>query len=76
MHIQTTLESLILVELGHRIKQLRINKGISQTNLSITCNMEKSSVSKIESGQVNISYLTLMRFSKALEVSGKELCGN
>jgi transcriptional regulator with XRE-family HTH domain len=76
MHIHTTLESIILAELGQRIKQLRISKGISQTNFSLTCNMEKSSMSKIESGQVNISYLTLVRLSKCLEVSTKELCGN
>jgi len=76
MQIQTTLEAIILMELGQRIKQLRINKGITQTNFSITCNMEKSSMSKIESGKVNISYLTLMRLSKCLEVSAKELCGN
>ena len=76
MHVMSTAESIILVSLGHQIKQLRINKGVSQTNLAISCDMEKSSLSKIESGQVNISYLTLMRLSRCLEVNAKELCGN
>jgi transcriptional regulator with XRE-family HTH domain len=76
MHIQTSLESLVLVELGYQIKQLRINKGISQSALALSCDMEKSSLSRIESGHVNISYLTLLRLSKCLEVNAKELCGN
>jgi len=75
MHVISTLESVILTELGQRIKQLRLSKGIKQTNLAVSCNMEKSSVSKIESGQVNISYLTLVRLSKCLEVNAKDLCG-
>jgi transcriptional regulator with XRE-family HTH domain len=76
MHIKSTSEALLLIELGHQIKQLRMNKGINQTDLAMTCNMEKSSVSKIESGQVNISYLTLLRLSRCLQVNAKELCGN
>jgi putative transcriptional regulator len=76
MQEHTIVESLILVKLGQRIKQLRMSKGISQATFSIACKMEKSTMSKIESGQVNISYLTLLRLSKGLEVNAGELCGN
>ena len=70
------LESVLLTELGQRIKRLRMARGLNQAHFSIICDMEKSSMSKIESGQVNITYLTLWRLSKCLEISMKELCGN
>jgi transcriptional regulator with XRE-family HTH domain len=73
MSIEKALESGILTALGKRIKQARIKAGWSQIDLSRACKMEKSSVSKIESGQVNISYLTLLRLSKCLNVPVKEL---
>jgi putative transcriptional regulator len=76
MHVISTSEAIILVELGQHVKQLRMNKGISQTDFALLCNMEKSSVCKIESGHVNISYLTLLRLSRCLEINAKELCGN
>ena len=65
----------ILNSLGCRIKKIRLQKGKTQMQLSIDCDMEKSSVSKIESGQVNVTYLTLWRLSRCLEVSMQELMG-
>jgi transcriptional regulator with XRE-family HTH domain len=70
----TEITSALLVELGARIKMIRLAKGVSQVELSIICQMEKSSLSKIESGKVNVSYLTLHRLSKGLEISIVELC--
>jgi len=64
----------LLTVLGSRIKKIRLEKGLSQAALSLDCDMEKSSVSKIESGQVNVSYLTLWRLSRSLKVSLGELC--
>jgi len=73
MDIQKAENALTLKALGKQIKLQRIKKGMSQVDLALLCNMEKSSVSKIESGQVNISYLTLLRLSKCLDVPVKEL---
>ncbi|MES2430846.1 MAG: helix-turn-helix transcriptional regulator [Bacteroidota bacterium] len=63
----------LLQNLGKRIKEIRLNKKISQANLALTCEMDKSTLSKIESGKVNISYLILFRLSKCLEVPMSEL---
>jgi len=65
--------SPILFDLGHHIKQIRNIKNISQTQLAYTCDMEKSTISKIEAGLVNVGYLSLHRISKALGVSICEL---
>ena len=57
-----------LVSLGERIKELRIEKNMTQNELAIQCNFEKASMSRIESGKTNITVLTLRKISKALEV--------
>jgi putative transcriptional regulator len=66
-------ESSLLKELGDRIRMIRLGKDMTQSQLAINCNFEKSSMSKIESGQVNLSYITLHRISKGLDVHVSEL---
>jgi len=58
----------LLKELGDKIRMVRLSKDMTQNQLAINCNFEKSSMSKIESGQVNLSYITLHRISNGLEV--------
>jgi transcriptional regulator with XRE-family HTH domain len=65
--------SALLISLGARIKMIRLSKSMTQYQLAINCNFEKSSMSKIESGQVNLSYITLYRISKGLDIHLKEL---
>ncbi|MES2432069.1 MAG: helix-turn-helix transcriptional regulator [Bacteroidota bacterium] len=62
-----------LVALGGRIKELRKQKGITQNALANNCDMEKSTISKIESGKVNIGYLVLLRLCDCLGVKLKDL---
>jgi transcriptional regulator with XRE-family HTH domain len=57
-----------LASLGTRIKELRLKRDMTQNELSIQCNFEKASMSRIESGKTNITVLTLRRISKALEM--------
>lgn len=57
-----------LASLGTRIKELRLKRDMTQNELSIQCNFEKASMSRIESGKTNITVLTLRRISKALDM--------
>jgi putative transcriptional regulator len=66
-------ESALLKELGVRIRMIRLSKDMTQYQLAINCNFEKSSMSKIESGQTNLTYITLHRISKGLDVHVREL---
>ena len=59
----------LLVDIGIRIRRIRLSRDLTQSQLASICNFEKSTVSKIEGGQVNISYLTLYRLSQGLDVS-------
>lgn len=53
---------------GLRVKQLRESKGMSQTDLASICNLEKTSISRIEGGRTNITLKTSIILSQALEV--------
>jgi putative transcriptional regulator len=66
-------EATLLKELGLRIRVIRLGKDMTQNQLAINCNFEKSSMSKIESGQINLTYITLHRISKGLDVHITEL---
>ena len=66
-------EDVLLSELGARIRMIRLTKSMTQNQLALNCNFEKSSMSKIESGQVNLFYITLYRISKGLSVPIREL---
>jgi transcriptional regulator with XRE-family HTH domain len=61
-----------LAALGARIRELRLKKNLTQNELSILCNFEKASMSRIESGQTNITVLTLRRISRALDIQMTE----
>jgi len=61
-----------LLNLGARIKELRLKKNISQKDLAMECNFEKASMSRIESGKTNITVLTLYKIISALNADVKD----
>lgn len=65
-------DDLMLIRLGFRIRKARLAKGMSQYQLALNCDMEKATISRIESGKVNISYLVLCRLCRCLEISIQE----
>jgi transcriptional regulator with XRE-family HTH domain len=62
-------ESQFLIRLGAKIKEIRTEKKISQVELAVRCDFEKASMSRIESGQMNTTILTLLKVARALDVS-------
>jgi transcriptional regulator with XRE-family HTH domain len=66
-------QKTLLTTLGTRIRMIRLTKNLTQNQLAEICNFEKSTMSKIESGQVNISYYTLFRLSRGLDIGIAEL---
>jgi len=66
-------DSKFLSVLGARIRKLRLKKDMTQNELAMLCNFEKASISRIESGQTNMTILTMVKISKALDVDIKDL---
>lgn len=58
----------VLIKMGQQIKRIRKEQQLSQMQLAEKCNFEKASMSRIESGQSNVTISTLEKISKALSV--------
>ena len=54
--------------LGVRIRQLREEKNISQQVLADICNVPKSTIERLERGEVNPTVKTLLKISNALNI--------
>ena len=54
---------------GLQLKKIRLRKGMSQLDLASYCNMEKTSISRIENGRTNITLKTIVLLSNALDVN-------
>jgi transcriptional regulator with XRE-family HTH domain len=62
-----------LKKLGANIKRLREAKYLSLRELSYACDVDNSKISKIEKGQINITFTTILQLARALEVPASEL---
>lgn len=61
-----------LKKLGEHIAAIRKRKNLSLREVSYACNIDNSKISKIEKGQVNITFTTLLDLARGLEVNPKE----
>ena len=66
-------EEELLMNLGLRIKTIRLKRKMTQNSLAMECDFEKASMSRIESGQSNPTVRTLHRICTALEIHIAEL---
>ena len=69
-------EIKFLTTLGARIREVRKEKDITQTRLAEICEIEKANMSRIESGQTNVTVLTLLKISNALNTPIADLLLN
>ena len=62
------------MELGQKIKQARLQKGLTQEELGNIFGLQKSAIAKYENGRVvNIKRSTLQKLAKALDLRGSDL---
>src|ERR1700744_5652933 len=73
MKARDKADDIFLQALGNRIATLRKGKHIKQVDLGYRCDIEKSNMRRIESGNTNPSILLLRKIAVALEVSVTEL---
>ncbi|MDR6570156.1 Helix-turn-helix domain-containing protein [Chitinophaga ginsengisegetis] len=62
-----------LENLGRRIRQLREQKDWSQREMASRCNIDSASIGKMERGELDIRYTTLLQLALVLEVTPAEL---
>lgn len=62
-----------LIILGERIKSLRDKKGLSLSGLAYRNAIEPSTLSRIEYGQVDAKFSTLVKIAYALDTTVEEM---
>lgn len=70
------MKQQVLVKLGQAIRQVRLEKGISQEELAALCNLHRTYVGGVERGDRNIGVINLVKIAAALEVSSSYLLSN
>lgn len=67
-------DELFLKQIGLRIRQLRLKKGMTQEELAFECDYaDFSQINRIELGKVNFSISYLKLIAEKLEVPVKDL---
>ena len=64
---------LLLKRLGKRVRELRVEKGLSQEGLALAAGLDRSYVGGVERGQRNIAVLNLKKIAHALGVKPSQL---
>lgn len=63
----------IKVKFGQKIKELRLEKGLSQEALANLAEIDRTYIPSIEKGDRNVSITVAEKLAKALDVKLKEL---
>lgn len=71
--ISSNMKDSLLVAIGRAIRQIREDRQISQDQLAIKAELDRSYVSSIENGKRNVSVQNLQKISISLGVSLTEL---
>lgn len=54
--------------IGKRLRALRLSRGLTQLDLAVKCDFEKTTISRIENGRSNVTIKTLYILSCALNL--------
>jgi transcriptional regulator with XRE-family HTH domain len=72
MFMTTPDNNNIQKKFGNRVRQIRLNLGLSQEELAYLCNLDRSYVGGVERGERNISLLNIHKIANALNISPRE----
>jgi len=66
-------QSEFLFQLGQRIKKIRKEKGLSQSEVANKCGKERQSYQRVETGNINPTIWYLQHIATALDMDMKML---
>jgi transcriptional regulator with XRE-family HTH domain len=64
-----------LRELGARVRDRRIARGLTQAQLGDACGLHRTFIGSVERGERNVAILSLRRIATALRVRPGDLAG-
>jgi transcriptional regulator with XRE-family HTH domain len=62
-----------LVQFGQRVRQLRVERGLSQEDLAELADIHRNYVSQIEGGRRKLSLLNILKLAHGLKVRPTKL---
>lgn len=63
----------LLIDFGLRLKKLRLERSLSQEQLGMIAELDRTYISGIERGVRNVSLINIFRIAQALNVPTAEL---
>ena len=66
-------KEILLTRLGARIRELRIQQGLTQVQLAHSIGKDQQSIQKVEMGDFNPSYIYLFEIAGGLGITIDEL---
>lgn len=63
----------ITEQLGNRIKELRLAKGLSQEKFALLIDMDRTYFASVEAGRRNVAIRNIAKIAKGLDLSLEEL---
>lgn len=63
------MDRSILLKFGKRVKQIRLSQSVSQEELGLLAELDRTYISGIERGLRNVSLINIARIAQALNVS-------
>ena len=63
----------LLLQIGNKIRQIRVERGFSQEYLANECEVDYSQINRMELGKVNFSVSYLSKIASALKVKPSDL---
>ena len=64
---------ILKTNFGKNLQKIRESKKLSLLQMSYSCTLDESNISKIEHGKFNITLATIMELAKGLDISPKKL---
>lgn len=58
---------------GKKLKAIRKSKGLSQLDLEVESGINRTEISRIENGERNLEFYTIVRLAYALGVTPRDL---
>lgn len=66
-------EQEIKKKFGQKLRQIRIEHDLSQEELALACNLDRTYIGGVERGERNISLINIAKIAGALKIGMKDL---
>ena len=67
------MSELLAIQFGQLVRKYRKERNMSQEQLALLCNMDRSYLGRIERGEVNPTLEKIYELSNALKISAYDL---